>query len=113
MLDLFQLENMRYRWRQWVCFDCNWKTAIEAFTDAAADDERLGILDDGGSSESRVRVIVAIEIAELPFQLGLHGLSLGKTRTGRAVDMPLTEIWTVNGDQVDKITAFYFDATAV
>jgi len=22
---------MRYKWRQWVVFDCNWKTAIEAF----------------------------------------------------------------------------------
>jgi phenylpropionate dioxygenase-like ring-hydroxylating dioxygenase large terminal subunit len=22
---------MRYKWRQWVIFDCNWKTAIEAF----------------------------------------------------------------------------------
>jgi phenylpropionate dioxygenase-like ring-hydroxylating dioxygenase large terminal subunit len=31
MLGPFQLENMRYRWRQWVYFDCNWKTAMEAF----------------------------------------------------------------------------------
>lgn len=31
MLDPFQLQNMRYRWRQWVYFDCNWKTAMEAF----------------------------------------------------------------------------------
>ena len=22
---------MRYKWRQWVIFDCNWKTALEAF----------------------------------------------------------------------------------
>lgn len=31
MLDPFQFENMRYRWRQWCYFDCNWKVAIEAF----------------------------------------------------------------------------------
>ncbi|HET8883287.1 MAG TPA: aromatic ring-hydroxylating dioxygenase subunit alpha [Solimonas sp.] len=30
-LDPFQMEKMRYKWRQWVIFDCNWKTAIEAF----------------------------------------------------------------------------------
>jgi phenylpropionate dioxygenase-like ring-hydroxylating dioxygenase large terminal subunit len=30
-LDPFELEKMRYKWRQWVIFDCNWKTAIEAF----------------------------------------------------------------------------------
>ena len=30
-LDPFELQNMRYKWRQWVVFDCNWKTAIEAF----------------------------------------------------------------------------------
>ena len=31
MLDPFELERMRYKWRQWVVFDCNWKTALEAF----------------------------------------------------------------------------------
>jgi phenylpropionate dioxygenase-like ring-hydroxylating dioxygenase large terminal subunit len=31
MLDPFQLENMRVRWRRWGIFDCNWKVALEAF----------------------------------------------------------------------------------
>jgi phenylpropionate dioxygenase-like ring-hydroxylating dioxygenase large terminal subunit len=31
ILDPFQFQEMRYKWRQWVIFDCNWKTAIEAF----------------------------------------------------------------------------------
>lgn len=31
ILDPFELDKMRYKWRQWVVFDCNWKTAIEAF----------------------------------------------------------------------------------
>jgi phenylpropionate dioxygenase-like ring-hydroxylating dioxygenase large terminal subunit len=31
MLDPFQLQNMRARWRKWVIFDCNWKVAMEAF----------------------------------------------------------------------------------
>ncbi|MES2490168.1 MAG: aromatic ring-hydroxylating dioxygenase subunit alpha [Pseudomonadota bacterium] len=30
-LGPFSMEKMRYKWRQWVIFDCNWKTAIEAF----------------------------------------------------------------------------------
>jgi phenylpropionate dioxygenase-like ring-hydroxylating dioxygenase large terminal subunit len=33
MLAPFQLENMRYRWRKWVVFDCNWKVAMEAFNE--------------------------------------------------------------------------------
>ncbi|HMI94359.1 MAG TPA: aromatic ring-hydroxylating dioxygenase subunit alpha [Polyangiales bacterium] len=31
LLDPFALEKMRYKWRQWVVFDCNWKVALEAF----------------------------------------------------------------------------------
>ena len=31
MLDPFQLQNMRPRWRKWVVFECNWKVAMEAF----------------------------------------------------------------------------------
>jgi phenylpropionate dioxygenase-like ring-hydroxylating dioxygenase large terminal subunit len=34
MLDPFQLQNMRYRWRKWGIFDCNWKVALEAFYEA-------------------------------------------------------------------------------
>ncbi|HKY90519.1 MAG TPA: aromatic ring-hydroxylating dioxygenase subunit alpha [Nevskiaceae bacterium] len=33
MLDPFQLQNMRYRWRKWLVFDCNWKVAMEAFAE--------------------------------------------------------------------------------
>jgi phenylpropionate dioxygenase-like ring-hydroxylating dioxygenase large terminal subunit len=33
MLDPFQLENMRPRWRYWTVFDCNWKVALEAFNE--------------------------------------------------------------------------------
>lgn len=31
MLDPFELQNMRARWRKWTIFDCNWKVALEAF----------------------------------------------------------------------------------
>lgn len=31
ILDPFEFGKMRYKWRQWVVFDCNWKTALEAF----------------------------------------------------------------------------------
>lgn len=33
-LDQFELEKMRYRWRKWVVFECNWKVAIEAFAES-------------------------------------------------------------------------------
>lgn len=33
MLDPFQLQNMRCRWRRWIIFDCNWKVALEAFNE--------------------------------------------------------------------------------
>jgi phenylpropionate dioxygenase-like ring-hydroxylating dioxygenase large terminal subunit len=31
ILDPFQFEKMRYKWRKWAVYPCNWKTAIEAF----------------------------------------------------------------------------------
>ena len=34
MLDAFKFERMRYRWRQWLYFPCNWKTALEAFIES-------------------------------------------------------------------------------
>jgi nitrite reductase/ring-hydroxylating ferredoxin subunit len=34
LLDPFELEKMRYRWRQWLVFPCNWKTALEAFNES-------------------------------------------------------------------------------
>ncbi|KMO74140.1 Naphthalene 1,2-dioxygenase subunit alpha [Mycolicibacterium chubuense] len=33
ILDPFGLENMRYKWRRWLAFDCNWKVALEAFNE--------------------------------------------------------------------------------
>ncbi|MCB2061652.1 MAG: aromatic ring-hydroxylating dioxygenase subunit alpha [Novosphingobium sp.] len=34
LLDPFELDRMRYRWRLWCHFDCNWKVALEAFIEA-------------------------------------------------------------------------------
>ncbi len=33
-LDPFELGKMRYKWRQWLKFPCNWKVAIEAFIES-------------------------------------------------------------------------------
>ncbi len=33
LLDPFELQNMRARWRKWIVFDCNWKVALEAFSE--------------------------------------------------------------------------------
>lgn len=34
LLDPFEFDKMRYRFRQWGIFDCNWKVALEAFLEA-------------------------------------------------------------------------------
>jgi phenylpropionate dioxygenase-like ring-hydroxylating dioxygenase large terminal subunit len=33
MLDPYGLQNMRPRWRKWIVFECNWKVALEAFSE--------------------------------------------------------------------------------
>jgi phenylpropionate dioxygenase-like ring-hydroxylating dioxygenase large terminal subunit len=33
ILDPFELEKMRYRWRKWLRMPCNWKVALEAFNE--------------------------------------------------------------------------------
>lgn len=34
LIDPFEFEKMRYRFRYWGIFDCNWKVALEAFLEA-------------------------------------------------------------------------------
>ena len=34
LLGPYELERMRYRWRQRLIFPCNWKTALEAFNES-------------------------------------------------------------------------------
>ncbi|HTV96190.1 MAG TPA: aromatic ring-hydroxylating dioxygenase subunit alpha [Steroidobacteraceae bacterium] len=34
LLAPFELDKMRYRWRQWLYMPCNWKTALEAFNES-------------------------------------------------------------------------------
>ncbi len=34
LLTPYELDKMRYRWRQWLVFPCNWKTALEAFSES-------------------------------------------------------------------------------
>jgi phenylpropionate dioxygenase-like ring-hydroxylating dioxygenase large terminal subunit len=33
MLDPFRTQDMRFRWRKWIVFNCNWKVAMEAFAE--------------------------------------------------------------------------------
>lgn len=34
ILGRLKIERMRYRWRQWLYFPCNWKTALESFIES-------------------------------------------------------------------------------
>jgi len=34
LLDPFEIERMRFRWRKWLIMPCNWKVALEAFNES-------------------------------------------------------------------------------
>lgn len=34
LLDPFEIERMRFRWRKWLVMPCNWKVALEAFNES-------------------------------------------------------------------------------
>ncbi len=34
LLDPFEIDQLRFKWRQWLYFPCNWKTALEAFNES-------------------------------------------------------------------------------
>src|SRR5262249_40569521 len=34
LLDPYEIERMRFRWRKWLIMPCNWKVALEAFNES-------------------------------------------------------------------------------
>ncbi|MCB2078844.1 MAG: aromatic ring-hydroxylating dioxygenase subunit alpha [Novosphingobium sp.] len=71
LLEHFQIDKMRYKWRKWAIYNCNWKTAIEAFLEpyhiSATHTQLLDFGDYYGASR----------------QYGLHSVSLYDTRDAR------------------------------
>ncbi|MEW9854066.1 aromatic ring-hydroxylating oxygenase subunit alpha [Novosphingobium sp. M1R2S20] len=68
ILSHFELEKMHYKWRQWAIYDCNWKTAIEAF------------LEPYHVAGTHTQLLAYGDYYALSKQYGLHSVSSYDTR---------------------------------
>ncbi|WP_268740180.1 aromatic ring-hydroxylating oxygenase subunit alpha [Novosphingobium beihaiensis] len=68
ILEHFDLAGMRYKWRQWAIYDCNWKTAIEAF------------LEPYHVAGTHTQLLAYGDYYALSKQYGLHSVSSYDTR---------------------------------
>lgn len=68
ILDHFELSKMRYKWRQWAIYHCNWKTAIEAF------------LEPYHVAGTHTQLLAYGDYYALSKQYGLHSVSSYDTR---------------------------------
>ncbi|WP_268740987.1 aromatic ring-hydroxylating dioxygenase subunit alpha [Novosphingobium album (ex Hu et al. 2023)] len=68
ILEHFELDKMRYKWRQWAIYDCNWKTAIEAF------------LEPYHVAGTHTQLLAYGDYYALSKQYGLHSVSSYDTR---------------------------------
>ncbi|MCB2076414.1 MAG: aromatic ring-hydroxylating dioxygenase subunit alpha [Novosphingobium sp.] len=68
ILDHFEFDKMRYKWRQWAIYPCNWKTAIEAF------------LEPYHVAGTHTQLLAYGDYYAASKQYGLHSVSLYDTR---------------------------------
>ena len=68
ILGHFELDKMRYKWRQWAIYPCNWKTAIEAF------------LEPYHVAGTHTQLLAYGDYYALSRQYGLHSVSSYDTR---------------------------------
>ena len=68
ILEHFELDKMRYKWRQWAVYPCNWKTAIEAF------------LEPYHVAGTHTQLLAYGDYYALSRQYGLHSVSSYDTR---------------------------------
>jgi phenylpropionate dioxygenase-like ring-hydroxylating dioxygenase large terminal subunit len=71
ILGYFQLDKMRYKWRQWAIYNCNWKTAIEAF------------LEPYHVAGTHTQLLAYGDYYALSRQYGLHAVSSYDTRDSK------------------------------
>lgn len=71
ILDHFELSEMRYKWRQWAIYNCNWKTAIEAF------------LEPYHVAGTHTQLLAYGDYYALSKQYGLHSVSSYDTRDAK------------------------------
>ncbi len=68
ILSHFELDKMRYKWRQWAIYPCNWKVAIEAF------------LEPYHVAGTHTQLLAYGDYYALSRQYGLHSVSSYDTR---------------------------------
>ena len=68
VLGAYELDKMRYKWRQWAIYPCNWKTAIEAF------------LEPYHVAGTHTQLLAYGDFYALSKQYGLHSVSSYDTR---------------------------------
>jgi len=68
ILGYFELDKMRYKWRQWAIYPCNWKVAIEAF------------LEPYHVAGTHTQLLAYGDYYALSKQYGLHSVSSYDTR---------------------------------
>ncbi len=68
ILDHFELDRMRYKWRQWAIYDCSWKTGIETF------------LETYHVAGTHTQLLAFGDYYSLSKQYGLHSVSSYDTR---------------------------------
>jgi phenylpropionate dioxygenase-like ring-hydroxylating dioxygenase large terminal subunit len=71
VLGHFDLAGMSYKWRQWAIYDCNWKTAIEAF------------LEPYHVAGTHTQLLAYGDYYALSKQYGLHSVSSYDTRDAK------------------------------
>ena len=71
ILEHFDLAGMSYKWRQWAIYDCNWKTAIEAF------------LEPYHVAGTHTQLLAYGDYYALSKQYGLHSVSSYDTRDSK------------------------------
>jgi phenylpropionate dioxygenase-like ring-hydroxylating dioxygenase large terminal subunit len=71
ILNHFDLAGMSYKWRQWAIYECNWKTAIEAF------------LEPYHVAGTHTQLLAYGDYYALSKQYGLHSVSSYDTRDAK------------------------------
>ena len=106
LLDPFELDRMRYRWRQWLNFPCNWKIAIEAFVEGYHVPGTHPQLTKYGAKSTWSQPHGRHSVFGPAAQKGFGGASGGASGAGKAADMRIVMAEVLNQlwDEVNATT---------
>ena len=104
MLEPFELDKMRYRWRQWLTFPCNWKVAMEAFVEGYHVDGTHPQLTKYGSKSSWSQAHGRHSVFGPAAQKGFGGASGGIARQDVDMRLALADVVSQLWDEVNATT---------